>query len=189
MRHWGPKRAQQHIPDFARRIVAEVRRRAAMRDRSSLGVGWPPNTPASGCACCLPGANWQMQRSLAAWLGEGKGEEGELSAGSSWVCNVCAVCLCSPAPCRRGEQGSPPSQAWLMDAIMPRAPVIHAHLPGVGACGPGMALLLSWPVLGPPLPAPCRSTMEREQSASGRPSRAPCREKANPDAADAHRTA
>jgi hypothetical protein len=24
MRHWGPKRAAQHIPDFAQRIVAEV---------------------------------------------------------------------------------------------------------------------------------------------------------------------
>ncbi|KAL4421293.1 hypothetical protein ABPG75_010584 [Micractinium tetrahymenae] len=36
MRHWGPQRAQQHIPEFARRIVAEYDGKGAVSERAAL---------------------------------------------------------------------------------------------------------------------------------------------------------
>lgn len=42
MRHWGPKRAAQHVPDFAQRLVAEVGLGAAREGRhgSARGRVW-----------------------------------------------------------------------------------------------------------------------------------------------------
>ncbi|EFN50942.1 hypothetical protein CHLNCDRAFT_55433 [Chlorella variabilis] len=36
MRHWGPKRAAQHIPDFAQRIVAEYNPKGMVSERAAL---------------------------------------------------------------------------------------------------------------------------------------------------------
>jgi hypothetical protein len=60
MRHWGPKRAQQHIPDFAQAIVAEVGACFAVAVRMRCMACWH-DTLATGAA-----ASWQC--AACRWL-------------------------------------------------------------------------------------------------------------------------
>lgn len=47
MRHWGPARAAQHIPEFARRIVGEYDKEGAVSKRAAMKAPHP-SAPAKG---------------------------------------------------------------------------------------------------------------------------------------------
>lgn len=88
MRHWGPKRAQQHLPEFARRIVAEV------HDSGGSGRGQCSGTVvASPAACSHALCNCCVGLSRR---GAGTGR-GSLAAQASRMIR-CRSRLCGPLP-------------------------------------------------------------------------------------------